>query len=624
MEFALIPEPKQLAQSGGLYPLPATVQIGISSRDLYPAALLAGQFLKRTKINIVLENIDDDLSLTTDPNLAEERYLLTVSTNGIRIIGGTAAAVRHGLQTLRQIIEQSAKEIPCLEIDDWPDFAARGIYYDVCRGRVPKLERLKELAEHLSRHKINQLQLYIEHTFAFRGHPAIGKGASPLTAADILDLDEFCSGRGIELVPSLASFGHMANILKLKQYRHLAEDLGIGRFEAPEDERPAWFSHRAWTLSPAVPEVYEFLDSLFAEFLPLFRSGRVNICCDETWDLGMGQSYKLCRKKGRGVVYLKHVKKVRKLCRKYGKKVMFWGDIIRKYPDLIEKIPDDVTVLDWGYSRNHPFSRIKDFGKVGLPFYACPGTSSWVSLFPRLPEAKANIHGFAKAAKKNKATGLLTTDWGDGGHYNFMEYSWPGYLFAAEQAWTVAADRATFTRRFAEAFLKCGDPELVKAIDEIGAVSFVNGPYYQSIWLHAFFAKPGDPVLNHSDPIDLTEVIDGKIATSAKPFDAEFAAPYLQRASAAGAVFAKFAKTPACDPLGVLPYWVFAADTIAFAARKVVILGPGGDDRPASRLALCREMRSLMRRFEKFWLKRNRRSEIRITLKKYEAAIAAL
>jgi len=62
----------------------------------------------------------------------------------------------------------------------WPDFPDRAIYHDVARGRVPKLERLKELADLLSRFKINQLQLYIEHTLKFRRHPSIGKNASAL------------------------------------------------------------------------------------------------------------------------------------------------------------------------------------------------------------------------------------------------------------------------------------------------------------------------------------------------------------------------------------------------------------------------------------------------------------
>ncbi len=184
----------------------------------------------------------------------------------------------------------------------------------------------------------------------------------------------------------------------------------------------------------------------------MFSSGRFNVCCDETSDLGSGQSYRLCKKLGKGRVYLNHILKLNDLCRKYGKKMRFWGDIIRHHPELIPEIPKDVTVLDWGYEYDHNFETIRDFKKAGLKFYACPSVSSYSALFPRLPQANANIAGFAKAACKYGGQGLLNTDWGDGGHYNFMEYSWHGFLFGAEQGWNTKADQKSFTSRFCRLF----------------------------------------------------------------------------------------------------------------------------------------------------------------------------
>jgi hypothetical protein len=489
---------------------------------------------------------------------------------------------------------------------------------------VPKLDRLKQLADHLARYKVNQLQLYIEHTFVFRAHPRIGTGASPLSAEDVLELDEYCAARGIELLPSLACFGHLATVLKHKAYRHLAEDRGVGRYDAPADELPARIPQRGWTLSPAVPEIYDFLDSLFAEFLPLFRSTRFNICCDETWDLGLGQSYQMCREQGKGTVYLNHIKKVRELSLKYGKTICFWGDIIRHYPELISEIPKDVTVLDWGYAHNHPFDRIRDFKQAGLPFYACSGTSSWVSLFPRLPEAMANIHGFAAAAVKHGAQGLLNTDWGDGGHYNFMEYSWHGYLFGAEQGWNVKADRKTFTARFAQVFLGCDDPALVDAITALGEVSHLGGPCYQSVWQTILFAAPDDPVFHYHDPVDLSIADGQRIRIERQRLDAACARAHRRRLQAVRKTLAACARRRGVDPLGVLRYWVFAVDTIACAAHKLAVLGPDGRDTPDARRELKKELRALAKRFERLWLQRNRRSEIRITLARYRAAIEAL
>jgi hypothetical protein len=624
MDLSFIPQPQRIRRGKGVFAVVRKGAIGISGQQLYPVAEQARRLFRGFAIAVGTGATHDPISISLRGQAKPGGYRLAIGPKGIRLEADSVAAAFHGVGTLEQVVRQSKPGVlPALTIDDWPDFADRGVYYDVCRGRVPKRERLLEQADLLSRFKINHLQLYIEHTFRFRGHPEIGRGASPLTAEDILELDRFCADRHIELVPSLATFGHMATVLKHKQYHHLAEDWGVGEYVSPEAER---LRHKryGWTLSPANPGVYDFLDSLFAEFLPLFRSDQFNVCCDETWDLGMGQSYALCRRRGKGRVYLDHIVKLNRLCRKYGKRLMFWGDIIRHYPELIRHIPKDVTVLDWAYTYDHDFDSIRDFKKAGLRYMACPSVSGYSSLFPRLPEAAANIHGFAQAGKKNGASGLLNTDWGDGGHYNFMEYSWHGYLFGAEQSWNTRADRKTFTARFCKIFLNDDSPALARAIDELGDIAYLQvNPFYQSIWQHIFFAKPQDAVLaDLNSPGHISR--GGRIRACKVRLDARCGRETLKRLQPVRKAIADSAARRGADPHKVLPYWLFAVDTLAHAAGKLAVFGAGGRVTPAKRRVLRKEMTSLMKRFEKLWLQRSRRSEIGITLRRYRAAIGAL
>ena len=75
----------------------------------------------------------------------------------------------------------------------------------------------------------------------------------------------------------------------------------------------------------------------------------------------------------------------------------------------------------------------------------------------------------------------------------------------------------------------------------------------------------------------------------------------------------------------MLPYWIFAVDTISAAARKLAALAP--DSRRGSSTArkeIRRELASLRERFIRLWMARNRRSEIAITLKLYSDAIESL
>ena len=58
---------------------------------------------------------------------------------------------------------------------------------DVTRGRIPKMTYLKELADRCSLYKINQLHLYIEHTFLFDGLSEVWRDDTPLTARKVPD-----------------------------------------------------------------------------------------------------------------------------------------------------------------------------------------------------------------------------------------------------------------------------------------------------------------------------------------------------------------------------------------------------------------------------------------------------
>lgn len=80
---------------------------------------------------------------------------------------------------------------------------------DISRDKVPTLETTFALVDRLASWKINQFQLYTEHTFAYRHHEEVWAKASPFTGDDILALDAYCHERYIELVPNQNSFGHL-------------------------------------------------------------------------------------------------------------------------------------------------------------------------------------------------------------------------------------------------------------------------------------------------------------------------------------------------------------------------------------------------------------------------------
>jgi len=165
---------------------------------------------------------------------------------------------------------------------------------------------------------------------------------------------------------------------------------------------------------------------------------------DETFDLGRGQSKEECEKKGTQVVYLEFLRKIYDLLKQEHPSIVmqFWGDIVIHRPDMIHLLPKDIIALEWGYEGNHPFStHSKIFAGAGIPFYVCPGTSSWNTLGGRVKNCYENLQNAAENGYENGALGYLVTDWGDHGHWQQLPVSFFGFMAGAEFCWNSKAHR---------------------------------------------------------------------------------------------------------------------------------------------------------------------------------------
>src|ERR1700683_765468 len=208
-----------------------------------------------------------------------EGYALAISKTGIEISFRETGGLRAATATLRQLLREYGRRLPCLRIRDWPDFPRRGVMLDISRGRVPKLETLLDLAEKLSDFKINELQLYTEHTFAYKKYKSVWQSWGALTAKEIQILDARCRELGIDLVPNQNSFGHLRYFLEDSRLKKL------GELSEPYEAETKDFLRRPTTLAPNHPGTLPFLRGLYNELLPNFSSQLFNVGCDETWDL---------------------------------------------------------------------------------------------------------------------------------------------------------------------------------------------------------------------------------------------------------------------------------------------------------------------------------------------------
>jgi hypothetical protein len=390
--------------------------------------------------------------------LPAEGFALAVEPTGVRIEYADANGQRYAEATLAQLAGADGA-LMGVRIRDWPDFPVRGLMLDVSRDRVPTRETLLRWLEVMGLARFNQLQLYIEHTYAYREHEDVWRDASPITPADVQWLDAECTARGIELVPNLNTFGHMGRWLALDRYRPRAE--APAGWEGPTGAR------RAPAVLAPTPENAAFALALAREMRAAFTSRRIHIGCDETFELGLGASRERVESQGRSRVYLDHLKRILEPLQAEGAEVLFWGDILRSDPELVAELPHErVVALAWHYEAPlgggglpaalRPVlarfgttdataqgfeAQVEGFEQAGLPFWVCPGTSSWNSLIGRRHNARGNLLDAARVGLARGATGLLITDWGDNGHLQPPSVSFEPALYGGALAWGVERNR---------------------------------------------------------------------------------------------------------------------------------------------------------------------------------------
>ncbi|MBN2091766.1 family 20 glycosylhydrolase [candidate division KSB1 bacterium] len=440
--FQILPQPQEMEGFGESFEiLPSTVIrfYGISEninliletinqtliKHQFPPLKVAINGLKRfnNSINFILFNNSTELpvhfSAQWQPEMDQSGYLVIIAATNIQIYAKSSQGLYYAALSLRQLFQTDNKKaiLPGLIIRDWPCLKMRGVSLDISRGQVPTLDNFKKQIQFLSEYKLNILMLYIEDMFVYLNHPHIGLNRGALTPHEIAQLQQFAQQHFIEIIPVLQTAGHLENILLLPQYRSLAEFPG------------------AAVLKMDAIESIDFIESLIQEVAPAFNSEYFHIGGDECYDAGRGFRKIFSEEQGRGALLSNHFQKVCEILNKYSKKVIIYGDMLRKYPEILQKLPANVIIQDWQYSPKKYYPSIDFFTSKKRELIVSPGLLNWRLFYPDYANALSNIESLVRQGQKAQALGAITASWGDLGGENFNEYNWYGYAFSAECSW---------------------------------------------------------------------------------------------------------------------------------------------------------------------------------------------
>lgn len=589
-----LPQPRQFQQQAGtltlrnnryivcqgdpqtIYPIARRLQEAVRTMLNFQWHLRAGSPLKDPSVQAVL-------TLRNSKDIPPQGYRLEITTDRLQIRASDAAGLFYGVMTLVQGLRQHRMFLPCCHIEDYPDYPERGVMLDISRDKVPTLETLYMLVDQLAEWKINHLQLYTEHTFAYRNHREVWVQASPFTGEDILRLDAYCRERFIELVPNQNSFGHMHRWLKLPRYRHLAE--------CPNGFDWPWGGHsdEPFSLDPTNPESLRLIAELYDELLPHFSSRRFNVGCDETFDLGQGKSKAECERRGKGRVYLEFLLKIYELVKRRGRKMLFWGDIIMEHPELVGELPKDVIALEWGYEADHPFDlRCASFAESGIPFYVCPGTSSWNSIVGRTDNCLGNLRNAAENGLKHGAIGYLNTDWGDNGHWQYLPISYLGFAAGAAYSWCYAANRERDIVEALNVHVFRDEAEVM------GKLAYDLGNAYQKIGRLVHNSS----VLFHLIRADAKHTLPEGVTEQTLRHTEQFIRSVIEPLGKA-----RMARE---DAALITDEFTNAAQMLLHACRRGLAVCSGTISTNAERRALAEEMRFILGEHRRLWIARNR------------------
>ncbi len=603
----LLPAPRHLTLTdGGTCTLPETGHVVLNGAPNAALRFAGQQLCDALGWQLSAAIIEEDgptilLSVVPLSSNHTEGYEISVTAKQVAVVAPDAAGVFYAVQTLRQLIDQFGRNLPTLRIRDWPDFPNRGVMIDVSRDKVPTMETLFDLVDMLASWKINQIQLYTEHTFQYRQHPTVWADASPITGADILALDAFCKDRLIELVPNQNTFGHMRPWLTKPEYKHLAE--------APDGCETIWgWFDEPFTLNPSDPGSLQLVQSLFDELLPHFSSNQVNVGLDETVDLGGGHSKELVAEKGAGRVYLDFVLKIYEDVKRRGKTMQLWGDILMNHPELVADLPRDVIALEWGYEAKHDFaSHGAIFANSGIPFYVCPGTSTWRTVAGRTDNALDNLRNAAHNGLKHGAIGYLITDWGDEGHWQPLSASFVPLAYGAALSWgyetNLTLDAGLIASRFA----------FRDSAEIIGQLAYDLGNVYQTVNIQQF---------NSTILFNALQATPEIIENHLKNEDDTVVERLKETQTEIDEILGRMESAEIDRPdAGLIRHELtWAGMMLRHACRRILWVQGGKDSAEASKLAAA--ARQLITDHDKIWHARNRHGGFRESVGRLEKMLA--
>ena len=300
-QYDIVPLPQSVQlQQGEPFVFNAGVQI-LAAEGLQREAQFLQQYIKEeSDLDLPIADKRQKkvayIALSVSPKVTNpEGYVLTVTSKGVTVEGGSPAGVFYGIQTLRKSIVDS--QIPAAVVTDAPRFRWRGMHLDCSRHFFP-VSFVKKFIDLLALHNMNTFHWHLTDDQGWRIEIkkwpkliSVGSQRSGTIIGTNSDLDDhvpyggyytqaeareivaYAAERHITVIPEIDMPGHM--LAALASYPEL------GCTGGPYEVGHYWGVYTD-VLCVSSERVYEFVADVLTEVMDIFPSEVIHIGGDET------------------------------------------------------------------------------------------------------------------------------------------------------------------------------------------------------------------------------------------------------------------------------------------------------------------------------------------------------
>lgn len=287
----------------------------------------------------------------------------------------------------------------------------KGLMLDISRGRVYKLEELKQMIVELACQGVDYIELYMEDLIPLEKYPMFGYQRGGYSADELKDLVSYANKFDIELIACVQALGHLENYLRWDEALAIKDTAEVINLDKKE--------------------TYDFLEELFKTVKQIFGNKKIHVGMDEAFSMGLGQAFREKQSVNQKEMFQHHLQRIKEIGSKAGfLEIQIWSDMIFSINtgkdstglydsdfEVKERISEEYKLFYWNYWAkdinvyNKMFQKHYEMSNnIGLAI----GVHIWSELFYNKQLMNASINGI-KSAKSNNVNDIMLTLWNDDG-----------------------------------------------------------------------------------------------------------------------------------------------------------------------------------------------------------------